>query len=71
MGREISLAIFVPNFRWHTESHFLFPFFIFVMSTQSTDSQREATSAPSQAASTPAAPTKAVQVKLVLLGKFL
>lgn len=36
------------------------------MSTQSTDSQREAT--PSQAASTPAAPTKAVQVKLVLLG---
>ncbi|KAG2188100.1 hypothetical protein INT44_000851 [Umbelopsis vinacea] len=37
------------------------------MSTQSTDSQREAT--PSQAASTPAAPTKAVQVKLVLLGE--
>ncbi|CAM0141221.1 Vacuolar protein sorting-associated protein 21 [Umbelopsis sp. WA50703] len=39
------------------------------MSANSSDSQREATSTPTQAASTPSAPAKAVQVKLVLLGE--
>ncbi|GAB5585392.1 Vacuolar protein sorting-associated protein 21 [Umbelopsis nana] len=39
------------------------------MSTNSNDSQREATPTPTQNASTPSAPTKAVQVKLVLLGE--